>query len=114
MLSLKTENELEIIQEQHRELISVYRNEEPLRNAIENSKSSSSFIDGWKCIGSGRFENLKEFSGGLATVFPGTAIVEADFSIVNYEKNDYRTSLTDLSLEGILHSKQFEMLQGLK
>jgi hypothetical protein len=67
----------------------------------------------WKCIGSGRFEKLKEFCGGLGTVFPGTATVESDFSIVNFEKNDYRAALTDLSLEGILHSKQFTTVQSI-
>ena len=82
--------------------ISAYRSEEPLRDAINSSTSTSSFIDGWKCIGSGRFGKLKEFCGGLGTVFSGRATVESDFSIVNFEKNDYRTALTDLSLEGIL------------
>ena len=114
LLCLKTETELEIIQEEHRELISAYRSEEPLRDAIKSSTSTASFIDGWKCIGSGRFEKLKEFCGGLGTVFPGTATVESDFSIVNYEKNDYRTALTDLSLEGILHSKQYKIIEGFK
>ena len=114
MLSLKSQKDLEIIQEEHCELISAYRKKEPLHDAIDSSKSHSSFKDGWECVGSGRFEHLKEFCGGLATVFPGTATVESDFSIVNYEKNEYRTSLTDLSLEGILHSKQFKMIQALK
>jgi len=109
LLCLKTECDLEIIQEEHRELISAYRSEEPLRDAINSSTSTDSFIDGWKCIGSGRFEKLKEFCGGLRTVFPGTATVESDFSIV---KNDYRTALTDLSLEGIMHSKQFTTIQS--
>ena len=105
---------MEIIQEEHRELISAYRSEEPLRDAIKSSTSTASFIDGWKCIGSGRFEKLKEFCGGLGTVFPGTATVKSDFSVMNYEKNDYRTALTDLSLEGILHSKQYKMIEGFK
>ena len=61
-----------------------------------------SFSDGWKCIGSGRFTKLKEFCGGLATVFPGTSTVKSDFPIVNFEKTEYRSALTDLSLEGIL------------
>ena len=68
-LYLKTRKELEILQEQHRELIFVYRSEDPLRDAIQKSKSSSTFEDGWKYIGSERFEVLKEFCGGLATVF---------------------------------------------
>ena len=105
---------MEIIQEEYRELISAYRSEEPLRDAIKSSTSTASFIDGWKCIGSGRFEKLKEFCGGLGTVFPGTATVESDFSIVNYKKNHYRTVLTDLSLEGILHSKQYKIIEGFK
>ena len=113
-LCLKTPNELETIQEQHRELISAYRSEDPLRDAVQLSRNSSSFNEGWKCIGSGRFEKLKEFCGGLATVFPGTATVESDFSIVNYEKNEYRTALTDLSLEGILHAKQYKTITSFR
>ena len=50
------------------------------------------------------------FSGGLATVFPGTAVVESDFSVLKYEKNSFRTSLLDLTLEGIMHSKQYGAL----
>ena len=46
----------------------------------------------------------------MATVFPGTAPVEADFSVVNFEKNQYRSALTNLSLEGILHAKQYAMI----
>jgi hypothetical protein len=111
---LKTTDDVECIQQQHRELISAYRSEEHLRNSINNSKGSLSFIEGWKCIGSGRFEKLKEFCGGLATVFPGTATVESDCSLINYEKNDFRTALTDLSLEGILHSKQYATITSFK
>jgi hypothetical protein len=38
--------------------------------------------------------------------------VESDFSLINWEKDDYRAGLTDFSLEGILHSKQyFELLE---
>ena len=112
LLCLKTESNMEIIQEEHRELISAYRSEEPLCDTINSSMSTDSFIDGWKCIGSGRFEKLKEFCGGLGTVFPGTATIESDFSIVNLEKNDYRAALTDLSLEGILHLKQLTTIQS--
>ena len=38
---------------------------------------------------------LKDFCCGLATVFPGTATVELDFSTINYEKIDHRCGLTD-------------------
>ena len=73
---------------------------------------TTSFAKGWAAV-LGRFERLKEFCGGLATVFPGTATVESDFSVLNYEKNIYRTALTDFSLEGILHCKQFQKLDSL-
>jgi len=51
---------------------------------------------------------LVKFSGVLATIFPGTSIVGSDFSIIGWEKDEYRTQLSNLSLEGILHAKQFD------
>ena len=50
---------------------------------------------------------LKEFYGGIATLFPNSTTVEDDFSLLGLEKNQYRKALTDLSLEGVLHSRQF-------
>lgn len=44
-------------------------------------------------------------------MFPGTATVECDFSKINLEKNDYRSNLTDVSLEGVLQSMQFGALK---
>ena len=77
---------------------------------VESEKQLGSFAEAWAPFDN-RFEPLKRFFGGLATVFPGTATVESDFSLINWEKDDFRAQLTDLSLEGILHSKQyFELL----
>ena len=70
------------------------------------------FKDVWLYT-SGRFPVLRDFWGGLATVFPGTATVESDFSIVKYAMNDFRNSLKDLLLEGILHAKKFRLLQAI-
>jgi len=56
---------------------------------------------------------LKDFCGGIATVFPNTATVEADFSNISWEKDDFRKSLTYLSLEGILQCKQYDLLSNL-
>jgi hypothetical protein len=42
---------------------------------------------------------------------PRTTTVEADFSTINYEKDDHRSALTSFSLEGILHSRQLEKLR---
>ena len=88
------------------------RAEEPLWNAILKSRNATSFEDGWKCIGSGRFGDSKVFCGSLATVYPGTATVESDFSVVNFEKNQYRNRIIELSLEGILHAKQYTTISS--
>ena len=112
--TLYTTNDLEIVQQQHRDLLSAYRSEDCLYDAITNFTNMLSFTDGWRCAGSGRFQHLKEFCGGLATVFSSTATVESDFSIINCEKNSRRSALTDLSLEGILHLTQFDMVKNFK
>jgi hypothetical protein len=40
--------------------------------------------------------------------------VESDISVVNREKDQYRAALTDFSLEGILHAKQFMLVSLFK
>lgn len=64
----------------------------------------------YKC----KFKMLFAFSGGLASVFPSTATVESDFLTLQWEKNLHRSSLTDLSLEGILHCKETGTVSKLK
>ena len=95
---LLTEERLKKVQERHRELRRAYRDDESLRDLIDASNMATSFNQGWKCVSDAMFAEIKEFCGGLATVFPGTATVESDFSIVNYKKDEYRTALTDLRL----------------
>ena len=54
-----------------------------------------------------------DFCGGIATMFANTASVESDFSTLGWEMDDHRLSMTDLSLEGILHCKQFDVIEKL-
>jgi hypothetical protein len=54
---------------------------------------------------------LFDFFGTLATVFPGTATVESDFSILKWTKNSSSTRTSDFSLEGKLHARQWNDLQ---
>ena len=70
---------------------------------METENYSSSFSEAWAPFDE-QFAPLKRFFGGLETVVPGTATVESDFSFINWDKDDYCSSLTDFSLEGILHS----------
>jgi hypothetical protein len=47
-------------------------------------------------------------------VFPGTQLVESDSSDLKMTSGKHSTNLTDFSLEGKLHSKQFLELQEIK
>jgi hypothetical protein len=112
LASIKTEADIHVIEVEHRELLRAIQCEDPLREALQKQGSATSFKDSW-AVCQNRFIHLQEFCGGLATVFPGTAVVESDFSVVNYEKSANRQSLSDISLEGILHAKQFDLAQRL-
>ena len=79
-----------------------------IKALVENEKPTTPFLaEAWAPFDDGEFGLLKRFFGGLASIFPGTATVESDFSLINWEKDDYRAGLTDFSLEGILHCKQY-------
>ena len=68
----------------------------------------------WKDLNQdSKYENLRGFCGNIATVFPSQAAIESDFSVINFEKNDRRFHMTDLTLEGILQSKQLDALLNL-
>jgi hypothetical protein len=68
-------------------------------------------LESW-AVAHGRFPLVQKFCGGLASAFPNTAIVESDFSVINWEKDPSR-DLIDFSLEGILHCKQYSDLKTL-
>ena len=72
---------------------------------------NTGFDAGWAIVEGRNLDILKDFCGCLATIFPNTASVESDFS--PWEKDEYRISITDLSLEGVLQCKQFELLSSL-
>jgi hypothetical protein len=107
--------QLELISQQFVEFQSCYRKESVFRRVINNSEAKFSSLDfkqAW-AITDDRFPLLMQYCGGLASVFPNTATVESDFSVLGYEKDPNRSALTDFSLEGILHAKQFTSLQKL-
>ena len=102
------------IENQHRQLRITYCEELALKSALDKYEEVpvKSFDTAWAIV-EGRFEILRDFCGGIATVFPNTASVESDFSILSWEKDKYRLSITDLSLEGIMHCKQYDVLSSL-
>ena len=73
---------------------------------------SFEFQDAWKVL-LRQFPHLQEFCGGLASIFPNTATVESDFSRLAFEKSEPRANLSDVALEGILHTKQYDALKEL-
>ena len=95
------------IENQHWPLISAYRQEPALKSALDTyvQVSIKSFDTAWAIV-EGRFDILRDFCGGIATVFANTASLESDFSILGWEKDKFRLSITDLSLEGVMHCKQ--------
>ncbi|GMF16197.1 unnamed protein product [Phytophthora fragariaefolia] len=86
-----------------------------VRQAVkESNKPLATFDDMWAAGDAAcTFPSLAEFCGGFALAFLNTATVGRYFSMINCEKSDKRTSLTDLTLESILHCKQWKELSAL-
>ena len=103
------EEGLDELEDEFRELVSMYRKNQTMKEALDACSSTTSFEGGWGILGT-QFQKLKRLCGRFASVFPGTSTVESDFSVIGWEKNEYRTALTDFSLEGILQCKQYEVL----
>ena len=80
---------IDLLDQEFQALLTAYESEDAFKNTLKGCNEETGFEQGWACTG-GRFPVLREFCGGLATVFPGTATVESDFSIVKYTKNDFQ------------------------
>jgi hypothetical protein len=81
--------------------------------SFEIQPSIVSFVDCWRPVGV-RFSKLRQFCCDIATVIPGTSTMESHFNVINWEYGEVRGSLTEFSLEGILHCNQFKRLQDMK
>ena len=105
---------VDLIADEHCALIMHYRNDEVLKNCIDSTKSSTaSFSEAWNVIGRDSFQNLAEFCGVIAMLFPGTCTVESDFSTLQWEKDDFCKSLLDFGLEAVLQAKQYFILEEI-
>ena len=73
----------------HCDLLHVYNNEPQFASSVNwCSVERTSFDKGWAPTNS-HFEGLRDFCGGLVIVFPNTTLVEVDFSVIGWEKNNY-------------------------
>jgi hypothetical protein len=52
-----------------------------------------------------KYPNLMDSVGGLATVYCNGGVVELDFYILKYEKDQFRIPTSNLTLHGILACK---------
>ena len=96
---------------EHKHLLNATKYDRAVKAMID-SGGITGFTEAWEHMAS-RYPVLCELCGGLATVFPNTATVESDFSVLKWEKDTHRMALTDVSLEGILQAKQWAVLPGI-
>ncbi|ETV77610.1 hypothetical protein H257_08521 [Aphanomyces astaci] len=76
--------DIDVVEENHRQLVATYSNDPILRRTIDEHVNSATFDDAWD-IAPHQWLHLREFCGGLATIFPNTTSVESDFSILKWE-----------------------------
>ncbi|KAI9915742.1 hypothetical protein PsorP6_007650 [Peronosclerospora sorghi] len=81
-------------------LVKAYNQEPSTKALIDEHTLKTNFNDVWASIGN-RFTFLRRFSGGLAVAFANTTSVESDFSVLKWENDNFRQSMTNLTLEGI-------------
>ena len=103
---------IEASERDHRDLLAAYAREPDLKTTLDTHNEKTFFDEAWDCV-KGRFLNLRQLCGGLATAFPNTSSVESDFSVVQWENDSSRTSLSSLSLAGVMRAKQYEMLKEI-
>ena len=64
-----------------------------------------------KCLE--KVSNAETFLGVHKTMFLGISLVEVNFLLVKWAKDDYSNVLKDFSLESILHANFFHQLDWL-
>ncbi|TMW56726.1 hypothetical protein Poli38472_006736 [Pythium oligandrum] len=78
-----------------------------LSNVLKKHTRETDVSFAWSCLNN-RFMMLQEFIGGLSCVVPDASAgsLSSDLLNLNWEKPDYRDSLVDFALDGILHARQ--------
>ncbi|KAG7357014.1 hypothetical protein IV203_001702 [Nitzschia inconspicua] len=110
-----SETEVENIDEQFRKLRLAFKEHSGFSQMLLDAQASravQSFEKCWSQLGS-EFEQLSMFCGAIASIMPSTSSVESDFSLINWTKDPNSQSLSDFSLESILHCKQYKKLRDL-
>ena len=99
------EAQIEQTEQDHRNLRHVSSSEALFKELSGKcSDTLNSIEEGWGLC-EGRFGSLRQFTGGLASMFPNTASAESDFLLIGLENTVCHQSLTYFLLEVILHVK---------
>ena len=106
--------EIDRIEKDQQAFYNAYQHEPHTQIIIDNQNHTMFFNEGWDALGADRFGALWMFCGGLGSAFANTASVESDFNILKWEKDDFRQSMIDLTLEGIFQTKQRRIVMGMK
>ena len=96
--------QIDAIGYRHKALVQTYRQEPLVKGAIDGCNADVLFSDAWDPLAQ-RYLDLEDYCGGVATVFPETSTVEADFSVLRWEDRSNRKLLSDFGLEGVMQSK---------
>ena len=78
-------------------MLLAYAREPSIKEILDAHDHKICFNDAWDSVKT-RFLNLRQFCGGLASMFPNTTSIESDFSMVKWEKDAHCTDLSSLSL----------------
>ncbi|CAK4110205.1 unnamed protein product [Aphanomyces euteiches] len=74
--------DIELLEQQQQEIYKAYRDDPNFKKIVDSHDHTTGFNEAWDSISRVRFNVLRRFAGGLATVFANTTSVESDFSIL--------------------------------
>jgi len=97
-------NEIKDVEQDHMKLVKDYGIEIELKQNIDAQDHTTMFnctLDSMR----GRYQALRYFSSCLVMSFANTTLIELNFSILKWENNWNRKTLTKLVLEGIFATK---------
>ncbi|OWZ22405.1 hypothetical protein PHMEG_0002894 [Phytophthora megakarya] len=110
--------EIEQIEAQHRALRNAYLLEKRVRDEIDGCLDSGSFSEAWRegMIAGMDCRAIRYFCGALAAVIPDLTFRSSDskFALINWCKIPFSQSITDFSLEAILHAQNYRSLANLQ
>jgi hypothetical protein len=79
---------IDLIDDEHCDLLEVYNSDPILEAAIDKQNHQITFNPGWDVLPTSRFDSLRAFVGGLATMFTNTTLVESNFFIIKWEMDE--------------------------